>query len=151
MADFYTSKDDAITHSAIAHELLKKIVIELGTKEFRGGYQKPIINNGTTYMDYITDSRAEYIQGVESLADLLLPQYDEEMKKIAEQYEEEVREMEEVLENKDIKMGDKEHIDLIRNKLRLARILFRELNLLLKRTNYLKANAYSEEMEDEDE
>jgi len=32
MADFYTSKDDSITHSAIVHELLKKIVTELAVK-----------------------------------------------------------------------------------------------------------------------
>ena len=79
MADFYTKQNDAITHGSIVHELLKKIILELGTKEFRGGYKKPIMNGGLTYMDYVPDSRAEYIQGVESLSDILLPQYDKEM------------------------------------------------------------------------
>jgi len=48
-------------------------------------------------------------------------------------------------------MGDDNHTVLIRKKLKLVRQLFRDLNLLLKRTNYLKANAYSEGMEDEEE
>ena len=152
MADFYTKQHDAITHPTIVHELLKKIVLELGTKEFRGGYKKPIISGGITYMDYISDSRSEYIQGVESLSDILLPQYDEKMKEVSDEYIKEIKEIEKEIEGKDVRMGDDTHTKLIRKKLKLARELFRQLNLLLKRTNYLKAKAYSEgEDEDEDE
>ena len=151
MADFYTKQDDSITHSAIVHELLKKIVTELAVKEFRGGYNKPVMSNGITYMDYIPDSRSEFIQGVESLSDILLPQYDGEMETAAKKYYTEVNVIEKELENKDVRMGDDNHNTLIRKKLKLVRQLFRNLNLLLKRTNYLKANAYSEGMEDEED
>ncbi len=139
MADFITNKKESLTHSAIVHELLKKIVVDLGSKEFRGGYQKPIMSGGVTYMDYVTDSRAEYIQAIESLADILLPQFDKDMKKEYGEYEEELEKIEKELEGKDIKMGDEDHTKFIRAKLKLIRVLFQRLNLLLKRTHYLKS------------
>lgn len=151
MMDFYQQRTDAVTHPTIVHELLKKIVTELGIREFRGGYKKPIISGGLTYMDYVPDSRSEYIQGIESLSDILLPQYDESMRKAAEEYDKDVEEIEKELKDTDVRMGDDNHTVLIRKKLKLVRTLFRELNLLLKRTNYLKAAAYSEEDLDDDE
>lgn len=153
--DFYRQQHDSITHSIIVHELLKKIVTELGVHEFRGGYKKPIISGGLTYMDYVPDSRAEYIQGIESLSDILLPQYDETMEKAAKKYYEEVEKIEKSLEGKDVRMGDDNHTIFIRKKLKLVRDLFRELNLLLKRTNYLKVAPYTEDdledLEEEEE
>lgn len=143
--DFYQQQHDSITHPTIVHELLKKIVTELGVREFRGGYKKAVINGGLTYMDYVPDSRSEYIQGVESLSDILLPQYDEPMTKAAKIYTNDLDKIEKELEDKDVRMGDDNHTVLIRKKLKLVRTLFRELNLLLKRTNYLKAVAYSED------
>ncbi len=150
--NYYSDKNESITHCSIVHELLKKIVTDLGTREFRGGYKKPIINGGLTYEDYVPDSRSEYIQGIESLSDILLPQYDDDMIKAAELYNKEIEKIEKELEGKDVRMGDDNHTMLIRKKLKLVRTLFRELNLLLKRTNYLKSAAYSEDdLEDEEE
>ena len=150
--EFYQQHNDSITHPSIVHELLKKIVTELGVREFRGGYKKPIINGGLTYMDYVPDSRSEYIQGVESLSDILLPQYDEDMTKAAKEYNDGIEKIEKNLGNEDVRMGDDNHTTLIRKKLKLVRTLFRELNLLLKRTNYLKTAAYSEDdLEDDDD
>lgn len=151
MADFYTKQNDAVTHPTIVHELLKKIVIELSTHEFRGGYKKPVINGGVTYMDYIPDSRAEYIQAVEALADILLPQYDETMEKNYQEYDEELANISQCLEGKDVRMGDDIHSNFTKNKLQLVRRLFRDLNLLLKRTNYLKAKVYTEGEDEENE
>ena len=145
MADFYTGQKDTLTHSAIVHDLLKKIVVELGTREFKGGYTKPVLRDGMTYIDYVADSRAEYIQAVESLADVLLPQYDDKMTKEYTVYETALAKIEKLLEDKDVRMGDATHSKFIKAKLLLVRKLFRELNLLLKRTNYLKAAAYSED------
>lgn len=146
MGDYYTNNNnESLSHSQIVHELLKKISVELGTKEFRGGYQKPVFNGGATFMDYITDSRAEYIQAVETLSDILLPQYDDEMKKNYKEYESKLKKLNDGVKDEDIIMGDESHKKLIKQKLELVRELFRNLNLLLKRTNYLKAAAYSEE------
>jgi len=151
MDGFYNYQKETISHSSIVHELLKKIVTELGTHEFRGGYKKPIINGGITYMDYVPDSRAEYIQSIEALSDILLPQYDENMDDAAKEYINAVEEIENDIEGKDIRMGDDNHAVIVRKKLKLVRTLFRELNLLLKRTNYLKAAAYSEDDLDDDD
>ncbi len=152
MDGFYSAQKESISHSGIVHELLKKIVTELGTREFRGGYKKPVMNGGITYMDYVPDSRAEYIQSIEALSDILLPQYDDPMTKKAKEYSEAIEVLEEALDGKEIRMGDDDHAELIRKKLKLVRILFRELNLLLKRTNYLKAAAYTEDdLEDDEE
>jgi len=152
MDSFYSGNKESVTHSSIVHDLLKKIVTEMGTREFRGGYEKPIINGGMTYMDYVPDSRSEYIQSIESLSDILLPQYDEPMKEKSKEYIEAVAGIEKELAGKDIRMGDENHAKLIRKKLILVRGLFRELNLLLKRTNYLKSAAYSEDdLEDDDD
>jgi len=40
MAEFYTNQDDTLSHPRIVLELLKKITVELGTREFKGGYKK---------------------------------------------------------------------------------------------------------------
>lgn len=152
MDGFYSNQKETITHSSIVHELLKKIVTELGTREFRGGYKKPVLNGGITYMDYVPDSRAEYIQSIEALSDILLPQYDDEMEEASSRYIEAIKEIEKSIEGEEIRMGDGTHVKLVRKKLKLARELFRELNLLLKRKNYLKAAAYSEDdLDDDDE
>lgn len=151
MADFYTNGNDAATHPMIVHELLKKIVVELGNHEFRGGYQKPVISGGVTMMDYVPDSRAEYIQAVESLSDILLPQYDESMTKDYEEYTTGIDKLEEGVKDKDVIMGDEDHAAITKKKLILVKKLFRDLNRLLERTNYLKAKAYTEGMEDDDE
>lgn len=151
MVEFYTNQKDSLTHSMIVHELLKKITVELGTKEFKGGYKKPVIRDGVTYLDYIPDSRSEYIQAVESLSDILLPQYDEVMIKKYKAYCDELKKLEKQLEDKDVRMGDEIHSKYIKEKLKLIKTLFRELNLLLKRTNYLKSAPYSEEDIHDDE
>jgi len=151
MADFYTNQDDAISHPKIVLELLKKITVELGTKEFKGGYKKPVVNGGVTYLDYVPDSRTEYIQAIEALSDILLPQYDDRMDKDYNDYMEELLKAQEKINNKDVYMGDEEHSKFINRKLFLVKRLFRDLNLLLKRTNYLKSAAYSESDLDDDD
>jgi len=144
MADFYTNQEDVMSHPKIVLELLKKITVELGTKEFRGGYKKPVNNGGVTYMDYIPDSRAEFIQAIEALSDILLPQYDKIMEKNYNEYIKEVSIAKDKIKDGEIFMGDEEHSKFTSRKLILSKRLFRDLNLLLKRTNYLKAAAYTE-------
>ena len=151
MADFYTSKDDSITHSAIVHELLKKIVTELAVKEFKGGYQKTTIIAGMPHTEYVPDSRSEYIQSIEALTDILIPQFDEIMNTEYKEYLEAIEDLENKIDFKDMRIGDDNHKKFTKRKMELIRTLFQRLNLLLKRTNYLKANAYSEGMEDGDE
>lgn len=148
--NFVTDKHDGLTHSGIVHKLLDKITTELAVKEFRGGYTKPVMINGNPHLDYIPDSRAEYIQAVEALTDILLPKFDDTMKKEYEEYEEALEEVDKILEGRSVCMGDNTHKEYTRKKVKLIRTLFQRLNLLLDRTNYLKT-APREEEEDEEE
>jgi len=149
MAEFYTNQDDTLSHPRIVLELLKKITVELGTREFKGGYKKPVVNGGwVTYLDYVPDSRTEYIQGIEALSDILLPQYDNIMEKNYSEYIFKVNKLNDNL-SENVRMGDEEHSKFNKKKLILAKKLFRDLNLLLKRTNYLKAAIYEEGDEEE--
>jgi len=151
MADFYTSKDDSITHSAIVHELLKKIVTELAVKEFKGGYQKTTIIAGMPHTEYVPDSRSEYIQSIEALTDILMPQFDEIMNTEYKEYLEAIENLEEKIDFKDMRIGDDNHKKFTKRKMKLIRTLFQRLNLLLKRTNYLKTAPKVEEEEEEND
>jgi len=145
MSEYFSNKSDAITHTSIVHDLLKKITVELSTKEFKGGYKQPVFINGITQMEYVPDSRAEYIQSVEALADIILPQFDKQMEEEYEEYEDELEKLEDTIRDKEVIMGDANHSKFTKEKLKLVRALFQRLNLLLKRINYLKAAAYTEE------
>ena len=147
MAEFYTNQDDTLSHPRIVLELLKKITVELGTREFKGGYKKPVVNGGITYLDYVPDSRTEYIQGIEALSDVLLPQYDDIMEKNYCEYISKVNKLNDDL-SENVRMGDEEHSKFNKKKLILAKKLFRDLNLLLKRTNYLKSSPRIEKEEE---
>jgi len=110
--------------------------------------KKPVVNGGVTYLDYVPDSRTEYIQGIEALSDILLPQYDNIMEKNYSEYIFKVNKLNDNL-SENVRMGDEEHSKFNKKKLILAKKLFRDLNLLLKRTNYLKAAIYEEGDEEE--
>ena len=143
--NFITNQHEGLTYSGIVHTLLNKITTELAVKEFRGGYKKPVILAGTPFMDYVPDSRAEYIQAVETLLDILLPRFDEEMEEYHSKYKEELKELEEKLDGKEVIMGDDNHKSFIRSKVKLTRKLFQELNLLLDRKKYLKTEPHIED------
>jgi len=153
--NFVTDNKDGITHSGIVHKLLDKITTELAVKEFRGGYQKPVMMAGNPYMEYVPDSRAEYIQAISALTDILLPKFDEKMTEEYDEYIEAIEELDKEFKDKLEDMGDDSHKKYTREKVKLNRILFQRLNLLLDRTNYLKTapreeGEDDEEMEDED-
>lgn len=146
--EFHTSNKEGLTHSGIVHTLLNKITTELAVKEFKGGYQKTSVINGMPCREYIPDSRAEYIQSIEALTDILIPQFDEIMTTEYTEYLETLEEIKEEVDFKDMRIGDNNHKKFIRSKLELIRTLFQRLNLLLKRTNYLKTAPQVEEDEE---
>jgi hypothetical protein len=148
--NFVTDGHDGLTHSGIVHKLLDKITTELAVKEFKGGYTRPIVLGGSPYMEYVPDSRAEYIQSIEALTDVLLPKFDPTMTAKYLEYENGLKEIEKIVEVDGVIIGDDKHREYIKRKVKLIRKLFQELNLLLHRTNYLKT-APREEEEDEEE
>jgi hypothetical protein len=172
MVDYYTNKQEGISHSSIVHELLRKIALELGTKEFRGGYYNQVSSNNSMTKTYVTDARREYVQAVEALSSILIPFFDEKMKEEYEKYENSItkhivaynKESSAVKGNElnsndskenqtyiaDISEGSQTFQKLYAKKLMSAKLLFKDLNLLLNRTNYLKSNPYSEGDDEEE-
>jgi hypothetical protein len=101
-----------------------------------------------------------YINSIEALSDVLLPFYDDKMNKAFESFQKQFELI--IKENKqkreELCEGDYSrqyaHIFVSRRR-RVYRELFRDLNLLLKRNDYLKTSVFGESrdevIEDEEE
>ncbi len=156
MGDYYGKKDGMSWREIILEHVRK--ILECSRTEFRGGFWNESGNN-PPIRTYIFDTRATYINGVNSLADVLLPFFDEDMQKVFDDHEEKVTK-EKIKEQLEEDYG-KEEIDriettalklqLVKYRLAYARKLFQELNKLLRRTDYLKSAIYQEEDDDEEE
>ena len=142
MSDYITSKDK-ISFREIVLSHIKKI-LELSCIEFRGGYNQISYTNGIKTLTYIPNSRKCYIQAVQNLGYILTPYYDDEIKnsqkEIEDEVDKEISEIETDDEDKKIKV-------IISIQLEKAKKMFVELNLLLKRQDYLKGIVYTEEEE----
>ena len=121
-----------------------KRILELSTQEFAGGYEKEVLIDNRLSTVYVPDSRKQYIQSVESLSDVLLPFFDNEIKKPSdeinkrlEELDKKMKEKEEGLIKKGMDLNDRDVRYHNKNKLKICRELFRELNLLLERGNLL--------------
>jgi len=126
---------------ALAH--LNKI-LELSCDEFRGGYTQKVIKGNYVEEVYVPDNRKRISQAIEFLSYLLLPFYDKDMKEKAEPIEEKITE--------NLKKFNDDEIDrdkFMINKLKLMKDLFRELNYLLYRKDYLKGEVYEDIREEE--
>jgi len=100
---------------------------EISRQEFRSSYINIIETNGIKQESIVPDNRKQYIQSVEFLSDLLFPYYDDETLK----FENEVLDNIEELKNK------KNDEDYIIGKFQLIRKLFRKINVLMKKEEYL--------------
>jgi len=117
-------------------------ILELSCDEFRGGYIQKIIKGNFVEEIYVPDARKRISQAIEFLSYLLEPFYDKDMK--VELIEKQIKENLETFNNKKI---DREKFMI--NKLKLMKDLFKELNFLLHRKNYLRGEAYEDVPEDE--
>lgn len=145
MAESFISTKDKISFREIALNHLKKI-LELSTVEFKGGYWKSVFHGNTVEKEYVPDTRRSYIQSVESLSHILIPYFDNKMIGEFKEYIKGSKKIKETLaKNKEEK--DKFTI----KKLELCSALFIDLNLLLRRNDYLKKGIYSEEDFDEED
>ncbi len=100
----------------------------------------------STNINSNVSSAKTYRNSIMSLSDILLPYYDKKMKEDYKKYE------------KDIKENSKKNCDkkLIKNEaeycvkiIEISRRLFRDLNQLLNRNDYLKASVYGEDASDD--
>ena len=125
----------------ICMQHLKRIGL-LASKEMRGGYwqEKTRSVGGSIVTDnyYVPDSREEYSNAVDYLADVLYPHFDEEMKKLEEKSETDREEIykTEVEESKEEPNKSRQ---VYRNKkVEIKRKLFRALCSFLYRKKYLE-------------
>jgi len=135
----YSDKKEGLTFQQIVLSHVRKI-LEISTNEFRGGHFKIIQKDNSSVEEYIPNTRKIYIQAVESLSDILLPHFDKEMNK---DYDELMKEVE-VLEKKFPPMNTQLERKYTIEKIKLMRILFQMLNLLLARKRYFEGKVIRE-------
>jgi hypothetical protein len=145
-------------------------VLEILSKELR--LYKKVIPIGSYRSDIIVeeeDTRESFIQAVQGLALILKPYFDEEMNSVYidfdelcdmfyfEFYDKYKKIIENIMkiQTKHFTNSDDEQITkqdiktiYIKYKIRKAKEIFRELNLLLKRNDYLKGEVYGEERDE---
>lgn len=101
-------------------------ISKLASREMRGGFwQKkaiPMASGILTSEEYVPDSRAEYCQAIFHLHDLLMPFFDMQMKKAAD----EINHILDELTDPDL-------------KLKKTRTLFQNLSLFMNRNGYLQS------------
>ena len=108
------------------------------TVEFKGGYTErrphPNQNMNLTFDIYVSDTRAEFINGVKCLHDLLINYFDKAMLKDVEAFDKLLADF-----NAESKNDEDARAELYRS-------LFRALMKLLFRLRYLEGTRYSEEL-----
>lgn len=126
---------EPLTIKQIVLSHIRKIS-DICTKEFTGGFweKKPIKLQGGVFFteEYHEDMREAYSNAVDFLTDLVYPQADKEFKA----YVDEIEEKEKVF----IKMSQKQEGYDIKMKLKIKRLLFREINMMFERFDYFKAS-----------
>jgi hypothetical protein len=136
--NFGGGKSDSLSFNSILMRHLERIT-RLASVEFKGGYsqQKTIPVAGTLMQQdvYVADTRECYINAIENLSDLLLPNFDEQMTKAEEECIAEIEE-----KNKSIRDDDKFKDE----KRKIIRKLFRSISKFLNRKNYLEMGDYED-------
>ncbi len=136
-----------------------KRILDLSSHELRDSTSIITKPNMTDIIEH-EDTRISYIQSIENLAYVLLPHFDKKIKetyekciKVITQFDYEVTETckkEYEMVNKKREKPLDYRVFAIEMRLRYAKLLFRELNLLLNRVGYLKTSIYGEGVEEED-
>jgi hypothetical protein len=155
MSDY--GKSEGLTINQIALQQVK-VIIEIGSHQLRDQTTQTINSNSVSIIEK-EDTRESYCEAVENLAYLLLPFFDEKIKKhynecieILQAFGFEIRKKCKKQYEEICKGTGKENLGdnfYSRIKLRYAKRLFRELNLLLKRKDYLKTTSYGEDSSDD--
>lgn len=136
--------------------------MEIG-KTFLGGYEKlefrEIVLKHIQNILHLSlqsntgDKSSLYISAVESLSDVLLPFYDKQIQSEVDKIEKELDDLSKTNETKmeTLSRGDYSdyHWKYVAKKRLIYRKLFKNLNILLKRNDYLKSAVYGEQDKDE--
>lgn len=151
-AEQYTGKaDEKLTFRMIVLEHLRRIG-KLASVEFRGGYYetREVINPSfTNYIKtYVPDTREQYCNAVDYLADILAPYFDGQIKQEEQKLEDAKNKAFDDALIDPAKPATKDNFDkqyYRDEKLNIKRKLFRGLNLFLERVKYLESKTFEEE------
>lgn len=153
MSDKFLTGNENLEFRQIVLNHIKKI-LEISTHELRDTTQQ-IINNNNTAILKQEDTRYNYIQAIENLAFVLMPYFDERMKKLYYKCEFVISaydfELTRIFRNEIIHIcREKGIIEIPKSyfadkKVQYAKNLFCELNALMKRNDYLKEGVYGED------
>ncbi len=124
---------------------LQKVVTNMSQEMRKGFWIKthPSPNMSSEKVRYVGDSRKELRQSIDTLHDLLLPKFDDEMKKHSERLYDEFEKFKTSVDNKQV--TEKEEKDFWDVILKIYRKLFQQLCLFLERMGWLE----TENVEDE--
>jgi hypothetical protein len=136
--------------------VLKQVekILEISSSELRDNSKSIVTINSLQFVKE-EDTRNSYLQAIENLAYILMPYFDEKMKGVFEEQMkvinsfdfEIIKENEEKYKSLLEKTGESELKNYFSMRLRLesGKKLFMELNLLLKRVDYLSSSVYGDE------
>lgn len=153
------NKTDKLEFKQIVLGHLKKI-LEISSKELKN-YQTEVIHSNFTEIKSSEDTRISYIQSISNLSYILLPHFDPKMNEVH-------KECIEILDSIGIEVFNKLKEDydktckltgnkvdpkdfIITARLHYAKKLFRELNMLLKRVDYLRTSIYADNDDNDDD
>lgn len=148
---FITDKDKLEFRQIVLVHI--KRILDISSHELRDTTITKTFANHSETIEH-EDTRFSYIQAVENLAYILVPYFDKKIKtiyyisikiindygfKIKEKFNKELEEL-----KKEYNQAQIPDYFVVEMRLRYAKKLFRELNLLLKRNDYLKSQVYGE-------
>lgn len=123
-------------------------ISKLASREWCGGYwnERPMASGTmvTSIKTYVEDSREAYSNAVDYLADMLAPHFDEAMIKDEEENNNAIEKAKEscMYEHNEKKLLDRAKFRA--KKVGIKRILFRKLNMFLRRQNYFDSQRIEE-------
>jgi len=152
---FITSKQKVEFREIVLAHIRR--ILEISSKELRDTTRQITKGQYTNVVEQ-EDTRFSYIQAIENLAYVLIPYFDEEIEEVYKEcikvinsfdfdlqndFEEEIKRIKKL---KKIERLPDEYF--ITKKIEYAKKLFCELNLLLKRNDYLKSSVYGEDKDE---
>lgn len=133
-------------------------ILELSSHELRNA-TRTIMYSNTTQVEEAEDTRLSYVQAIENLSYVLMPYFDSAMQKVYAEcipiltgFDFDIcKNLNQEYKRISAEIG-KENIQklfALEMKLRYSKKMFYELNLLLKRNDYLQQSVYGEGVGDE--
>jgi len=116
-------------------------ITKISSQEFHGGFWQDRYVGSATIHIYTPDTRQQYINSINCLSDMLLPYFDDEMTKAEEKNRQLLNDKYAELRKRMKEKGasvDSFNVAWSEEQQELKRELFRDLNLFMKRKNYLE-------------